>query len=285
MKQNKTVIIFITFIIFTICSLFVLNYIINKNNQEVEEGVVLPEAEENECLTGVYVEEYEMCGKEIGRSVEDRPIHVFKIGEGPIKLLFVGGLHTGREQNTVDLAEAMLAYYASSTKFIPEEVSLYFVPALNVDGVANDTHTNANNINLNRNWGTDNWKADVYHPASGIVEGGGGIAPYSEPETLALYNYIQSLQPNLVVVWHSKAGTVEDSDVKAADELGGLYATAAGYKQIDEWTAYEVTGDFVTDMGEEGFVAMEVELETREIEFERNLKGIEAMFDYFKNDQ
>ena len=282
MKQNKTVIILTTFIVVAICSLFLVNYIIDKNNQRLEDQVV-PLVVENECLTGVYVKKYQMCGEEIGRSVEDRPIYSFKVGDGPIKLLFVGGLHTGKEQNTVDLAEAMLDYYASSTKSIPEVVSMYFVPTLNVDGVANNTHTNANNINLNRNWGTDNWKTDVYHPSSGIVEGGGGIAPYSEPETLSLYNHIQSLHPDLVVVWHSKAGTVEDSDVEAADEIGGLYATAAEYKQIDEWMAYEVTGDFVTDMGEEGVVAMEVELETREIEFERNLKGIEAVFDYFEN--
>ena len=289
MKQNKTVIIVIAFIIVATCSLFVFNYIVNKKNQTLVDqnnnNNIIEEIDQKECLKGVYIEEYQMCGEEIGQSVEDRSIYTFGVGGGKKVILFVGGIHTGTEKNTCELARKMLEHYNNTSINLPKDISLYFVPMLNPDGIANDTHPNAHGINLNRNWLTDDWKKDVYHPVSGTVVGGGGEEPFSEPEILSLHEYIQELNPDLVVVWHSKANTVEDNDTGIAHDVAAIYAEAAEYIHIDEWTYYETTGTFLTYAKENNIPAFNVELETREIEFERNLKGIEAMFDYFENKQ
>ena len=234
------------------------------------------------CVEGIYVEEFSMCGKEIGRSVEDRPIYVFGVGEGEVNMLFIGGLHTGTEENTYDLAKSVLQHYSSDTSLVPENISLHIIPVVNPDGLANDTHNNANEVDLNRNWQTENWQTDTYHPTYGTKEGAGGGEPLSEPETQALYNFITTLQPDMTFIWHSKAGTVEDNDINDAYEVAGIYAQATEYEHIEEWTYYVVTGDFLEAMKEINIAVVEVELETREQEFDRNMKGVEAVIGYFE---
>ena len=255
----------------------------DQNDQDNPEVVGEPDAPDNPlCGEGVYVEEFLICGKEIGRSVEDRPIYVFEVGDGDINILFVGGLHTGLEKNTYDLAKNVLKHYSDSPDLVLENVSLHIIPVVNSDGLANDTHNNANGVDLNRNWATEDWQTDTYHPTYGTKKGAGGESPMSEPETKALYDFITTLQPEMTFVWHSRASTVEDNDIGDADELAGIYAQAADYEHIEEWTYYVVTGDFLPAMQEVGIAAAEVELAGREQEFDRNIRGIEAVLEYFE---
>ena len=256
---------------------------VTQEDQDNPEVVEEPDASDNSlCDGGVYVEEFSACGKEIGRSIEDRPIYVFEVGDGDIDILFVGGLHTGLEKNTSDLAKSVLEYYNNAPEFVPENVSLHIIPVVNPDGLANDTHNNANGVDLNRNWATEDWQTDTYHPTYGTKEGAGGESPISEPETKALYDFITTLQPEMTFVWHSQAGTVEDNDIGDADELAGIYAQAAEYEHIEEWTHYVVTGDFLPAMGDVDIPVAEVELAGRELEFDRNIKGVEAILGYFE---
>ncbi|MCK5591810.1 MAG: hypothetical protein KAI72_07625 [Candidatus Pacebacteria bacterium] len=252
----------------------------DQNNLEVAEELNLPN--DSPCDGGLYVEEFSICGKEIGRSIEDRPIYVFEVGDGDIDILFVGGLHTGLEKNTYDLAKNVLEYYNDNLNLVPENISLHIIPVVNPDGLANDTHNNANGVDLNRNWATEDWQTDTYHPTYGTKKGAGGESPMSEPETKALYDFITTLQPEMTFVWHSRASTVEDNDIGDADELAGIYAQAADYEHIEEWTYYVVTGDFLPAMQEVGIAAAEVELASREQEFDRNIKGVEAILEYFE---
>ncbi len=252
----------------------------DQNNLEVAEELNLPN--DSPCDGGLYVEEFSICGKEIGRSIEDRPIYVFEVGDGDIDILFVGGLHTGLEKNTYDLAKNVLEYYNDNLNLVPENISLHIIPVVNPDGLANDTHNNANGVDLNRNWATEDWQTDTYHPTYGTKKGAGGESPMSEPETKALYDFITTLQPEMTFVWHSRASTVEDNDIGDADELAGIYAQAADYEHIEEWTYYVVTGDFLPAMQEVGIAAAEVELAGREQEFDRNIRGIEAVLEYFE---
>ena len=252
----------------------------DQNNLEVAEELNLPN--DSPCDGGLYVEEFSICGKEIGRSIEDRPIYVFEVGDGDIDILFVGGLHTGLEKNTYDLAKNVLEYYNDNLNLVPENISLHIIPVVNPDGLANDTHNNANGVDLNRNWATEDWQTDTYHPTYGTKKGAGGESPMSEPETKALYDFITTLQPEMTFVWHSQASTVEDNDIGDADELAGIYAQAADYEHIEEWTHYVVTGDFLPAMGDVDIPVAAVELAGRELEFDRNIKGVEAILGYFE---
>jgi protein MpaA len=81
------------------------------------------------------------------------------------------------------------------------------VPILNPDGVKLKTRTNANKIDLNRNFPTKDWEADAVkywkrdtksNPRRFPGEKGG-----SEPETQCALNHLQDFKPDFVVSIHT----------------------------------------------------------------------------------
>jgi predicted deacylase len=165
---------------------------------------------------------------------------------------------------------------------VPDSVSLYVLPSVNPDGTARGIHTNARGVDLNRNWPADNWASDTCHPASGCRRGLGGPAPLSEPETSALYHFLATARPEITIVWHSEAPLVEANEVPGAEIYGRAFADASGYRYIDEWQAYRITGQLI-DAAEQrlGLRALDIELAScctvDQAEFERNLRGLLAV--------
>jgi murein peptide amidase A len=239
------------------------------------------------CGEKTYVVEFLACGTEIGQSVEGKSIYSFEVSSRPgladKLVLFVGGLHTGTEENTFDLASRMLQHFYGDPRKVPEGISLYIIPKMSPDGITSGSHNNARGVDLNRNWPTDDWRSDPYHPTYGRREGAGGESPLSEPESKALYQFVLEKSPYAIFVWHSQAGTVSGNGIDPADTLAGIYAEAAGYNQIAEWTYYETTGTFSNAMREIGFSQIDIELATRDVEFERNLKGVSAVLNAIAN--
>ncbi|MDA0269537.1 MAG: DUF2817 domain-containing protein [Chloroflexi bacterium] len=194
----------------------------------------------------------------IGHSVQGRPIEMFCVGDGSHLVLLVGGMHTGVEENTVTLARQMVVEMERGGLSIPLVVRLCAIPVLNPDGLAHDQRTNANGVDLNRNWATSDWHPEAFHPASGTVSG--GTAPLSEPETRALADFVIVARPTIVVVWHSYAALVEGNDIPLAEHLGLAYAEAAALDYVEHWEAYPITGQFIDAMEAAGVAAIDVEL-------------------------
>ena len=46
----------------------------------------------------------------IGRSVQNRPLEVYRFGTGPTERLIVAGMHGGSEFNTIQLADRLITY-------------------------------------------------------------------------------------------------------------------------------------------------------------------------------
>lgn len=231
----------------------------------------------------------------IGQSVEGREITAYTFGTGETDLLFVGGIHGGYEGNTVRLAEAVIGEFGGvGAPLIPDNITVHIIPNLNPDGYALpdtesnfDRRMNANGVDLNRNfdcqWSpTGQW---------GQVETSGGTAPFSEPEAVALRDYITPMQDSLkaAVFWHSKANAVYTSECGLGNgaALGGVelmnaYATAANYEAFGMWTAYPVTGAAEDWLATLGIPAVTVEFETRDsIEWSRNWAGVQATIELF----
>jgi LysM repeat protein len=207
-------------------------------------------------LTG---ERRDMHVMTIGHSVLGRPLHVQCTGRGDRVVLLVGGIHTGHEANTVSLVAGLAAQARGGQLDIPDGIWLCFLPALNPDGLALGIHTNVHRVDLNRNWPSENWRQNAFHPVRGTAFG--GWVPLSAPETRALYDFVRLAEPSLVITWHCCADVVDGNGLPLANTLARRYAEAAGSTYIDHWTAYEVTGDFISALAELGIPAMDVELE------------------------
>ncbi|HVX96013.1 MAG TPA: M14 family zinc carboxypeptidase [Polyangia bacterium] len=140
---------------------------------------------------------------QIGRSTAGRPIWGgvlpgtppgMKVGtQGHIApLLVVGGIH-GDEPSSVEAVVALVARLRAGLLAEP----LVVVPALNPDGVARGAKNSARDVDLNRNFGARNWKAEH---APGYFP---GTAPLSEPETRLFAELVDAHAVRGVVAVHA----------------------------------------------------------------------------------
>ncbi len=213
----------------------------------------------------------------IGNSVEGRPLEVTEIGTGDTAIVLIGGIHTGPEVGTVYLVRELKDHFASNPGQIPPGIRLVFLPNANPDGYVHGTRLNARNVDLNRNWLTDDWEPIATH---GRHQVSAGDAPLSEPETQALYHYLLDLGPHFALSYHGYVGLIEDNGAQRSWDLSSVYAVAAGYDHISDWPYYDITGQFIDSMAEAGIAAADVELvEDDPDNFSRNLAGVLAVLD------
>ncbi|GAB4330792.1 MAG: hypothetical protein Kow0010_15820 [Dehalococcoidia bacterium] len=214
---------------------------------------------------------------EVGTSLQGRTMDAYLLGSGPRLVVLIGGLHTGEEAETVAVASALLAHYREHPEAIPPEVTLAIIPLANPDGLALGSRVNARGVDLNRNWPTGDWADPAVH-GDEVVSA--GAAPLSEPETAALYAFLQARRPELVITWHGYASLIEGNDLSAAEMYAKTFAQATGYDYIDRWTLYPITGELLTAMQDLGIPAIDVELARGDVAaVERNLAGVEAVLE------
>jgi hypothetical protein len=221
------------------------------------------------------------CAFPLGYSNEGRSLAVQRFGEGDTYVLLIGGLHTGSEDNSRVIVEQIGVYLGENPEVIPGSISVLVLASANPDGTANSTHTNARGVDLNRNWPTADWIADACHPETGCRIGLGGSAPLSEPETAYIYSLIEAARPAVTIVWHAQAPLIEANEAPRADRYGRAFANASGYEFVEEWTAYEITGQLIDALEQQlGLAAFDVELseccQISQDEFDRNMRGLVA---------
>lgn len=210
----------------------------------------------------------------IGFSTEHRDIYAYRFGSGRNKLLVVGGIHGGYEGNTIALSNRLVSYFEDNPGSIPDDVSLYIIPNLNPDGYEYDTRTNANGVDLNRNWDCK-WKPTAYHKSNSISP---GAFAFSELETQQLRDFVLDQNINAIIFYHSQAGTVGPgvcgTNVDNARKLGSRIARATGYS-YDENSQYPVSGDASGYFNNLGITAVDIELTNHsDIEFETNVAAV-----------
>jgi murein tripeptide amidase MpaA len=125
-----------------------------------------------------------------------------------------------------------LEYLRDNSDIIPPEITLYVLPIANPDGYAAGTDAvhgreNGNQVDLNRNWDY-HWQITATHGTR--VESAGQFA-FSEPETVALRDFIVNNQIADTIFYHSAlskvfqgAGVTQTKTV----ELAQLMAEATG---------------------------------------------------------
>jgi predicted deacylase len=236
----------------------------------------------------------------VGRSAMcDLPILSYRVGQGEIPLVVVGGIHGGYEWNTILLAHALREYLDENPDFVPPQLSLYLVPNANPDGLYavskgvwpldpppdfGETipgRFNGRGVDLNRNWDCD-WAPQAVwgnEPVSG------GSEPFSEAETAALRDFLLALEPAAVIFLHSAAegvypagcGQINSESVNLAE----IYREASGYPPHESFEGYPVTGDAGNWLSTRSIPAITVELSTHEsLDWEQNLAGLQALMKY-----
>jgi Zinc carboxypeptidase len=217
----------------------------------------------------------------VGQSVEGRDILGWRFGAGGKVLLLVGGVHTGFESNTVMLLNELVAHFEGTPLDVLPGMTLILIPVLNPDGLRYGRNLrgrfNANEVDLNRNWGCE-WSPEAYFQQERVNP---GPRAFSEPETQALARLIRAEPPAAALFYHSAASGVFSGDCEGgngSEQLAAVLGEASGYAYGEAFTAYKVTGTEASWLDGQGIPAADVELSgTRATEFVRNLKGIMAV--------
>ncbi len=133
----------------------------------------------------------------LGRSVEGRALLAcVRPGPAGLTTMVFGGFH-GDEPKGVDIARR-LAERLVADPTVGLDTGWVIVPLVNPDGYERRRRRNANGVDLNRNFPTENWTC-----AARRSRMFGGTVAGSEPETQAVIDAVESYQPLRIITIHS----------------------------------------------------------------------------------
>lgn len=188
-------------------------------------------------------------------------ITLLGLSSGINKTLVIGVVHGDEPQG-----EDLINRYLNET----ENKNILFIPSLNPDGKANNTRTNSNNVDINRNFPTKNWELtekDNYY---------GGSEPSSEIETKFLTGVIDKYKPKAIITLHTPYKIVNYDG--PAKELAQKISEIIKYP-VEESIGYPTPGSFGTYAGVERNIPT-ITLEMDEEETIDNLyKPVKQIFD------
>jgi hypothetical protein len=228
----------------------------------------------------------------IGWSQSGWPLTVYQMGTGRLRLFIMGAQHGGPEANTSVLTAMLIEHFGYNQHTIPSNVTMYFMPEANPDGLAMGSRQYVSGVDPNRNWPTADWWPDAYDSNGRLREGLGGPAPFSEQESIAVGNWLWDKWPTFTINYHSVGGFL----------LGGGPGLGGELAQIMQWTAgyggsgggggggggrlgYRATGNMNGWQRGVGMASCIIELgSTWDLEFDRNLAGIKAVLERMRQE-
>ena len=155
--------------------------------------------------------------RELGRSVQDRPITAVRRGTPGGRVVLVIGVIHGDEDDGVAIIDLL------EQQDVPAGIDLWLVESMNPDGQAAQDRHNANQVDLNRNFPAD-W-GPIGVPGDGQYA---GPSVASEPETQAMVAFVEEIRPDLIIWYHQdlfriNPGRGRDGAIRARyAELTGL---------------------------------------------------------------
>ncbi|MCK4366205.1 MAG: right-handed parallel beta-helix repeat-containing protein, partial [Thermoplasmatales archaeon] len=187
----------------------------------------------------------------LGQSVQGRTIWGLKITDNPNieenePEVRICGCHHGNELMSVELP-LLLAWLLVENYSINPDITdlidnreIWIIPLVNPDGRMLVQRRNANNVDLNRDYGYM-WDGS-----------GGSPSPFSQPETQVIRDH--ALENNFVLslsfhttaayvnyLWNYKPQLTPDNDLIVL--LSNQYATSSGYTAINGYVWYQTRGD------------------------------------------
>ena len=148
----------------------------------------------------------------LGYSVENRPIELITLGNGPDHVLIMSTIH-GNEDAGTPLVHRLIERLRVRPSIL-NGCTVYVIPVANPDGYANRTRGNANGIDLNRNFPADN-------RVDNEINGLGGL---TEPESVILHDFVLTRQPSRIVTIHQPLDCLDyDGPGEGIAEAMALY--------------------------------------------------------------
>ncbi len=168
------------------------------------------------------------------KSVRGTPLYMRDVGEGKLRVLVIGAMH-GDELSAASLALHWIGLASDEPAAMPQPVHWRFIPIMNPDGMLArpPRRTNANGVDLNRNFPTPQWEHDApnyWQRRTGKdPRRWPGPRPLSEPETRFLYEQMDRFKPHLIVSIHAPYGVLDfDGPSVPPSRLGRLYLDQVG---------------------------------------------------------
>jgi hypothetical protein len=206
----------------------------------------------------------------IGKSVEGKPLDVYRFGSGPIVRVVIGAIHGGYESNTATLVYLLRDDIKNGLIVVPDDITLYLLPIFNPDGYYDYTNqpegrANAHGVDINRNWDVY-WKPDwVRTGCFNYIRLNAGEAPFSEPEAQALREFLSNNHVDALISYHSAmsaifAGGRPEPDA-ASDSLARALSAVSFYlyPPVND-PGCEYTGQLIDWASAHGIAAVDVEL-------------------------
>jgi len=135
--------------------------------------------------------------RSIGSSIQGQSIRAWSRGHGGRHILYLACIH-GDEQSGRPLLECLIRHIDGHPELLDGK-KVTVIPVANPDGFARGSRTNANGVDLNRNFPTNNFKSSSVY----------GMVSASEPETRALCGVIRRRRPDVIVTVHSPLECVD----------------------------------------------------------------------------
>ena len=197
----------------------------------------------------------------IGQSAGGRAIEAIRVGTGDKAVVFVGALQGGVAPNTRDLVQQAADFFGDNPEQVPGDVRAIFVPVLNPDGMAAGSRPNSRGVYLGNNWDI-RWSADPHTP-EGVKSGGGGAAPFSEPESVALRDLVRERNAQVVIFYQASVPNglvipgegLGQATSTASLPMGKLLSDVTGFRMIRTWADRTITGDPSDWMDREGIMS------------------------------
>jgi murein peptide amidase A len=171
-----------------------------------------------------------------GRSAKGRTLWGtdVKSNDPNFRVLVIGGIH-GDEMTSSALVFHWIALAQTPPSDMALSIHWRFIPSLNPDGLfaKPSRRTNANGVDLNRNFPTPNWERDAKEyweiRTRRDPRRWPGPKPLSEPESRFMLEQMDTFKPNLIVSVHAPYGVLDfDGPSVPPSKLGRLYLDQVG---------------------------------------------------------
>lgn len=168
----------------------------------------------------------------IGKSVLEKPIYRYQIGEGKVKILLWSQMH-GNESTTTKGLFDFLNLLNSGTEFAKQLLStfsFYCIPMLNPDGAKSYTRVNANEVDLNRD------SQDLSQPESKVLRAAfESFKPdycYNLHDQRTIFGVGSTAKPatmSFLAPSYNEEREVNESRLKAINLIAGINAVLQKY--------------------------------------------------------